>query len=245
MPYLHNGQRRQVIVQALLTDVFQGRLRAGDHLVTQELAERFGVSHTPIREALITLAGMGIIDLLPNRGARVRRVTRHEVREICQVRRALECEATRLACGRINLAELHALAKELRRMIAREPRSGTRFVEEARALDSRLHDLIAESCGNLFLAQEIARLKILFRAFRDMAWQHDEARNDFHRLAEEGREHLAIVEALLAGDGKAASKAMARHIRSGVRYWGRALPNETNHRVAENKGKHRKEQTRS
>ncbi len=178
----HHGLRRQTIVQSLLADVFQGRLRAGAHLVTQELADRFGVSHTPIREALITLAGIGIIDLLPNRGAVVRRVTPHEVREVCQVRRVLECEAARSACGRIDLAELHALADELRRMTTVKPRSGTRFIEEARAVDSRLHDLIAESCGNAFLAQEISRLKMLFRAFRDVAWERDGARNDFHRL---------------------------------------------------------------
>ena len=239
-PRGQNGSRRQTIVQALLADVFQGRLRAGAHLITQELAERFGVSHTPIREALITLAGIGIIDLLPNRGARVRRVTPHEVREVCQVRRALECEAARSACGRIDLAELHALAEDLRRMIARGPRPGVRFIEEARTVDSRLHDLIAESCDNVFLAQEIARLKTLFRAFRDVAWERDEARNDFHRLAEEAHEHLAIVEALLAGDGKAASKAMAHHIRSGARYWSRALPdqvNGTNHRDTETQRK--------
>jgi DNA-binding GntR family transcriptional regulator len=245
MPCCHHGLRRQTIVQSLLTDVFQGRLHAGEHLVTQELAERFGVSHTPIREALITLAGIGIIDLLPNRGAIVRRVTPHEVREVCQVRRALECEAARSACGRIDLAELHALAEDLRRMIVRGPRSGTRYIEEARTVDSRLHDLIAESCGNVFLAQEIARLKTLFRAFRDVAWERDEARNDFHRLAEEAHEHLAIVEALLAGDGKAASKAMARHIRSGARYWSRALPgqvNGTNHRDIETKRKPERKQ---
>ena len=114
------GLRRQTIVQSLMADVFQGRLRAGEHLVTQELATRFGVSHTPIREALIALAGVGVIDLLPNRGAVVRRVSPKEVREVCQVRRALECEATRSACGRIDLAELHALADDLRRMIARQ-----------------------------------------------------------------------------------------------------------------------------
>ncbi len=146
----HHGLRRQTIVQSLLTDVFQGRLHAGEHLVTQELAERFGVSHTPIREALITLAGIGIIDLPPNRGAIVRRVTPHEVREVCQVRRVLECEAARSACGRIDLAELHALADQLRRMTSAKPRSGTRFIEEARVVDSRLHDRIAESCGNAF-----------------------------------------------------------------------------------------------
>jgi DNA-binding GntR family transcriptional regulator len=211
----------------LLADVFQGRLRAGAHLVTQELAARFGVSHTPIREALITLAGIGIIDLLPNRGAVVRRVTPHEVCEVCQVRRVLECEAARRACGRIDLAELHALAADLKRLGAARP-NGTRFIQEARALDSRLHDRIAESCGNAFLAQELARLKALFRGFRDVAWEHDEARNDYHRLAEESHEHLAIVEALLAGDAKAAARAMARHIRSGAKYWSRALPTHAN-----------------
>jgi DNA-binding GntR family transcriptional regulator len=218
------GLRRQTLVQSLLADVFQGRLRAGAHLVTQELATRFGVSHTPIREALISLAGIGILDLLPNRGAVVRRVTAAEVREVCQVRRALECEATRSACGRIDLAELHTLAAALKRLMSLKPARGNGFIEEARAVDSRLHDLIADSCGNAFLAKELSRLKILFRAFRDVAWEHDESRNDFHRLAEEAHEHLAIVEGLLAGDGKAAARAMARHIRSGARYWSRAMP---------------------
>jgi DNA-binding GntR family transcriptional regulator len=230
---LHHGQRRHLIVESLLSDIVQGRLRAGGHLVTQDLSERFGVSHTPIREALITLAGMGIVELQPNRGALVRQITAHEVREVCQVRRALECEATRAACGRIDLAELHALAAELRQLSLSRTKGASRYVTQARALDSRLHDLIAESSGNTFLAQELTRLKTLFRVFRDIAWAHDEARNDFHRLAEEAREHLAIVEALLAGDAREASRAMARHIRSGVRYWTRALPKTSNHRVPE------------
>lgn len=222
-----HGLRRQAIVQSLLADVFQGRLRAGTHLVTQELADRFGVSHTPIREALITLAGIGILDLLPNRGAIVRRVAREDVREVCQVRRALECEAVRTACGRIALVDLHALANDLKTLLGAAGTPGPGFIAEARAVDSRLHDLIAESCGNAFLAKELSRLKILFRAFRDVSWEHDEARNDYHRLAEEAHEHLAIVEALLAGDARGASRAMARHIRSGARYWSRAMPTAT------------------
>ena len=224
----NHGLRRQTLVEALLADVFQGRLRAGEHLVTQDLAARFGVSPTPIREALIELAGIGIIDLLPNRGAVVRRVTPHDVREVCQVRRVLECEATRSACGRIDLAELHALAAGLERLMSVKARSQAGFVGEARALDSRLHDLIADSCDNAFLAKELGRLKILFRAFRDVAWERYEARHDFHRLAEESREHLAIVRGLQAGDAKQAARAMARHIRSGARYWTRALPAESN-----------------
>jgi DNA-binding GntR family transcriptional regulator len=146
------------------------------------------------------------------------------VREVCQVRRLLECEAARRACGRINVAELDSLANDLRRLMSLTSRSGPRFVVEARAVDSRLHDLIAESCGNKFLAKELGRLKTLFRAFRDVAWQRDEERNDYDRLAGEAREHLAIVEALQAGDPKESGRAMARHIRSGIIYWSRALP---------------------
>lgn len=219
-----HGLLRQRIVEMLLADVFSGQLTAGRHLVTQDLADRFKVSHTPIREALIALAGIGIIDLVPNRGAIVRRVTSKEVREVMQVRRALECEAVRLACGRIDLDELHVLSVQLRRMAERKLSQPARFVEQARSVDSRLHDLIADSCGNRFLANELNRLKTLFRAFRDVSWTEHEARNDFRRLADEAHEHLAIVEALRAGDRRAAAKAMSRHLLSGFKYWTRVLP---------------------
>jgi DNA-binding GntR family transcriptional regulator len=218
-----HGLRRQTIVESLLAEVCQGRLRAGCHLVTRELADRFGVSHTPIREALIALAGIGIVDLLPNRGAIVRRVSADEVREVCEVRCVLECEATRCACGQISLAELHELADDLRRLQTLKPKAGNGFIDQARAVDNRLHDLIASSCGNRFLAQELSRLKVLFRAFRDVSWEQEEARNDFHRLAEEAHEHLAIVEGLIAGSADAAADAMAHHIRTGGRYWGRTM----------------------
>jgi DNA-binding GntR family transcriptional regulator len=223
-----HGQRRQAIVESLIAEVLQGRLRAGQHLGTQELAERHGVSHTPIREALIVLAGVGVIDLLPNRGAVVRKVTAADVREVCQVRRVLECEATRRACGRIDRRELVSLGRELGRLMRGGRRSKTAFIDQARALDDRLHDLISASCGNRFLARELSRLKILFRAFRDMAWAYEEMRSDFRRLAGEAKEHLAIVNALLAENAKQASQAMARHIRSGFKYWSRALPTRKN-----------------
>ena len=115
--------------------------------------------------------------------------------------RALECEATRCACGRIELAELHALADSFRQ-IKKVRRRGAAFVDRARHFDSQLHDLISDSCGNRFLAKEIGRLKLLFRAFRDASWELRVANNDFYRFGEEAEEHLAIVEALIAGDGK-------------------------------------------
>jgi DNA-binding GntR family transcriptional regulator len=219
-----HGLRRQAIVESVLKEVVQGTLRPGQHLVAQALAQRFGVSLTPVREALIALAGIGIADLLPNRGAVVRRLTPREVREICAVRRILECGAVRAACGRIDRAEMNALHQEMRRLVAVTPPFQVSFIEEARATDSRLHDAIARSCGNSLLADEIGRLKILFRAFRDIAWECEVARCDYRRLLAEAHEHLAIIEALIAGDRRAASRAMARHIHSGMKYWCRALP---------------------
>jgi DNA-binding GntR family transcriptional regulator len=108
--------------------------------------------------------------------------------------------------------------------VAVQPPFQVSFIEEARAVDSRLHDTIARSCGNALLAKEIGRLTILFRAFRDIAWECEVARCDYRRLAAEAHEHLAVVEALMAGDRRAASRAMARHNHSGMKYWCRALP---------------------
>lgn len=219
-----HGRRREAIAEALLADIFDGRLQAGQHLVTQDLAERYGVSHTPIREALIQVAAMGLIDVVPNRGATVRTVTPRDVRDVCQVRRALECEAVRTACGRIDLRDLAELAAGFRRLLDAPARGAARLMARGRDLDTRLHDLIRTSCGNLFLAQELTRLMLLFRGFRDLSYRHVSARNDYRRVSIEAREHLAIAEALLAGDGRSAARAMSEHIRSGMKYWSRALP---------------------
>jgi len=219
-----HGMLRQRIVEQLLADVIHGGLTAGRHLVTQDLADRFRVSHTPIREALIALAGIGIIDLVPNRGAIVRKVTSREFREVLQVRRALECEAVRLACGRIDPAELQSLAAEMRRLAQPGGMPPARFIEQCRRVDSRLHDLISDSCGNRFLAIELDRLKMLFRAFRDVSYTQQQDRRDFRRLADEASEHLAIVEGLLSEDRKAAARAMAAHLQAGMKYWTREFP---------------------
>jgi len=114
-----HGLRRQVLVESLLEEIVNGRIRSGEHLVTQALARRFGVSHTPVREALVMLAGMGLLDVMPNRGAIVRKVTARGVREICQVRSALESVGLP-RCGRSH------------RMISRKARRTNRFSDRQR-----------------------------------------------------------------------------------------------------------------
>ncbi|CAN5563876.1 GntR family transcriptional regulator [soil metagenome] len=209
------------LVQSVLSEVLNGHWKPGQHLVGQELADRYGVSQTPIREALITLAGIGIVDLLPNRGAVVRSITVQEVREVCQVRRVLECEATRSATSQIDIDSLEAMAVEMRSLATAE--QGPDAMTVARDIDNRFHDLISSACENTLLAREIGRLKLLFRAYRDTAWDRVSAKNDYSRIAVEAAEHLAIVESLTARDASGAARAMASHIRSGERYWCRYM----------------------
>jgi DNA-binding GntR family transcriptional regulator len=209
------------LVQSMLTEVLNGHWKPGQHLTGQILADRYGVSQTPIREALITLAGIGVVELLPNRGAVVRNVTVQEVHEVCQVRRVLECEAVRSACRRIDSLALGAVIAESRAILEAPP--GPETVARARAVDTALHELIWSSCGNALLAREIGRLKLLFRAYRDSAWERVAEDNDFSRIADEAAEHLAVLEPLAAGDAAAASRAMAKHIRSCERYWCRLM----------------------
>ena len=229
MAHVSHGLRRRNVVQSILHGVFEGRYHSGQRLVVQRLAQEFGVSPTPIREALVELAGIGIVDLLPNRGAVVRQVTRQDVAELCQIRRVLESEASRSACGRIDMNELTSLAAELKRLIESGGAQGTpgfdgaAFVQDTRSADSRLHDLIAHACGSRRLAEEIGRFKLLFRAFRDVGYTKFEERNDYRRMTEENDEHLAIVTALAEGDSKRAAKAMGRHIDESVRYWGQLI----------------------
>lgn len=210
--------RREQIVEALLIDVVEGQFRAGEHLVTEELARRYHVSHTPIREALSTLAGIGLVDLRPNRGAVVRRLASRDLVDLIQVRRVLECEAVRRACGRASRQTLEDLARALEKLAAAGTSRGKKFVDQARLLDNQLHDLVASACGNALLVNELNRLKLLFRAVRDAAWQV--AGTPLRqRLLEEAGEHLAIVKALQANDPRAARRAMSRHIRAALKYW--------------------------
>jgi DNA-binding GntR family transcriptional regulator len=220
-----HGLRRQSVVRAVLTDIFHGNLRAGQRLVTESLATRFGVSHTPIREALIELRGLGVVDLLPNRGAVVRKITPQNVREVCQVRKVLECEAIRGAVRNVDTKQIATLSTEIRRL-AKSP-ANPETVARAQDVDNQLHDAIREACGNAFLAAELERLRTLFRTFRDVTWDLEVARRDFHRIPVEAAEHLAITDALVAGDARAAVAAMTAHMRSGLTYWVQVTANLT------------------
>ena len=207
---IERGSRRQTIVREVLLDVFQGVLRPGQRLKVEHLAKRYGVSATPIREALVELAGIGVAELAPNRGAVLRPFGQQQLREICQVRRILESEATRCACGRIDPHELSQLEDELAQLL--EGDRGPDWSDNTRAADTRLHELIRQHCGSERLAYEIGRYGTMYRVLRDVVHERLKARSDYAQI-EENTEHRAIVRALRAEQPAAAAEAMQHHIQ--------------------------------
>ena len=87
---MDHGKRRHNVVAELLGDLFQGEFQAGSRLRVTFLAQRYDVSVTPVREALVELSGLGLVQLQPNRGAVVRPFGPRQVLDICHLRRVLE-----------------------------------------------------------------------------------------------------------------------------------------------------------
>ena len=94
---LPKSTRRIWVAKKILQLIFTGEFKGGDRLIEEEVAEKIGVSRTPVREALGELAGIGVIRLKPNHGAIVREFGAKQIREIYHIRNILEAEATRLA----------------------------------------------------------------------------------------------------------------------------------------------------
>lgn len=193
-------------MERLLRAIFQRHLPSGTRLTVLKLASRFGTSSTPVREALVELAGIGVVDFIHNRGAVVAPFGPKELREIYQIRRVLEAEAARSACGHIPLPKLQALGKEIRELL--EHRKTANWAQRGMAVDRQLHELIAECCGSLRLAKEIRRYEILVQTIREIIGPMPAVQQ---KALEE---HLRIIDALIAGDPDKAAQAMADHIQS-------------------------------
>lgn len=96
----------QRAAEAIRAAVVDGRLAGGERYSVGSLAEQFGVSRTPVREALLLLEREGLVRFEPNRGVRILETTAHDLQEIFALRLLLEVPATRRACGRLSAREL-------------------------------------------------------------------------------------------------------------------------------------------
>jgi len=200
------GKLRISVAKQVLAGVLRGEIK-GPWLVEQDLADRFGVSRTPIREAIAELARLGLVEQYPNRGAQLLPLGPVQLRELYSVRAIMEMEATRLVASRFDVNEFTDLKQRLEALLAKT-RRGLKWSQAEIELDHRFHELIAARCGNDRLAREIARYFELAEVMREMM------RSDTAVQARGMQEHIRVFDALIAGDAEAAALAMRQHIES-------------------------------
>lgn len=190
-----------------ITELIRTRkLRGGDIVVEQPLADSLGISRTPLREALQRLEGEGLVIKAAGRSYAVRRVDLTEYLHSLKAREILEGEAAALAAGRVaaeKIAEARAEIEELKRLTPYHTGAHWRS-------DDRVHSLVAEFCGNAVMAKLIRELRATTRLF--------EVAGIAERVGPDSVEHLAMLDGLASGDPRAARRAVQAHIRSLTRH---------------------------
>ncbi len=190
------------IVERLRDDILAHRLSPGERLVECDLTARFAVSRGPVREALRRLAAEGLIEHAPHRGAVVRRLSQREIRELFQIRVAMESLAARLAAEAAEPEERSRFAEEIQMIFDEAPREVCVYLKE----NAAFHEAIMSLAGNRQLRDLSMRLHLPLI----MAQVGDALTVEVLRTSV--REHRAIAEAILAQDPAAAAAAMRAHL---------------------------------
>lgn len=192
---------RAALRDAILRGVYAPRQR----LIEAELAEEYGASRFVLRNALISLAAEGLVELQPNRGARVREITVAEAIEITEIRRAVEAIVAGRAAENITddqIVLLRGIEADMRAAV--EQNELVRYSELNASLHGTLRDIAGHTAATRILEQLNGQM----------------VRHQFRLFLVPGRptvslpEHLAIVEAVCSRDPEAASAAMAAHVGS-------------------------------
>lgn len=196
---------REAVFETLLHAIVCGEIKAGDWLNHQKLAESFEVSATPVREALQVLASFGIVENQHNRGTVVRPFGTTQLEELYYVRALLEAEATRLACHKLDPLRLQEIKSKTSELLSRE---SSEWITEVPKIDKKLHELIAEACGNQRLKEEIYRYHVFIFIPKTVHLPS-------HRLVLV--EHIQIIDELLEQQPEKAAEAILHHIRNGAK----------------------------
>ena len=183
--------------------IVEGELAPGEKLAEKELCGRFGVSRTPLREAMRVLATEGLVQLTPNRGCTVSKLTLADLDEAFPIMGALEALSGELACQHITDAELNRIRELHERMVAKY-RSGA--LRDYFKLNEQIHQIILDAARNPTLAQMQLSLSGRMRRARYMANMSPA------RWAAAVAEHEKILDALSARDGKRLAVILKQHL---------------------------------
>jgi DNA-binding GntR family transcriptional regulator len=204
---LHAGSLHEEILARLRDYIVEENLLDGARIPERQLCDLFKISRTPLREALKVLAAERLIDLLPNRGARIRPLSLHDVSELFDVMGGLEALAGRLACEQIEdqaILEIEKLHREMYGFYL------NRDIHEYFRCNQLIHERIVLAARNGTLSSTYASFATRIRRVRycaNLAHHRD-------RWGEAMREHEGILDALRRRDGSELSDILFRHLRN-------------------------------
>lgn len=198
---------RDVVFRTLRQAILRGELKPGERLMEIQLANKLGVSRTPIREAIRKLELEGLVLMIPRKGAEVAEITEKSLRDVLEVRRALEELAVKLACEKITedqIQDLKDAAEEFKETL--KDRDITRIAEA----DVKFHDVIYMATDNQKLIQLLNNLREQMYRYRVEYLK----RADFHpQLIDE---HEEIIETIERGQKERAVQVVCQHIDNQV-----------------------------
>ena len=192
------------LVTLLRNMIIEGELRPGSRIAESRLCTRFGVSRTPLREALKVLSVEGLVQLLPNKGATVVRVTPKQVEETLAILGALEALAGELACARIDQERI-GHTKSAHRQMLEHLFHGEKL--SYYKLNGIIHKAIFEAADNEMLSETYTKLQARLSTLLSVA------PNSPPRLTEAVKDHEQMMAALEERDGAKFAQVAQRHIR--------------------------------
>ena len=199
----HTVRRADELRQDLEAEIFAGRLAPGQRLDESKLAARFGVSRTPVREALLQLASIGLVEMRPRQGAVVAAVTIRRLLQMFEVMAELEAFCARLAARRMTPEERRVLEASHRACAEQAERGETDAYYEANRC---FHEALYAGAHNRYLEDSTSALRNRLSPYRRFQL------NQPGRIKRSLAEHDAVVRAVLAGDPDAAAEAMRDHV---------------------------------
>ena len=191
------------LISDIRNEVSSGILKPGDQLEVTALAERFGVSRTPIREAIRTLVESGVLETRPRKGSFVRVLSAKQLLDLFQVAAELEGMACRLAALSLTKENVEAIERGLAKCTqAAEVQNNAEYA----MANLDFHTAIHNASGNDWLIEQLRQLQINLNSYRTMPY---EIRG---RLNKSTDEHKIICDAILSGDGEHACNLMRDHM---------------------------------
>lgn len=197
---------RDVVFKTLRQAILKGELEPGERLMEIQLANRLGVSRTPIREAIRMLEHEGLVKNIPRRGAQVAKITEKDLRDVLAVREGLEVMAVNFACEHITEEELAELNEASRRFEAIVRASDEPDISAMAEADEQFHVIIYKASGNDRLVQLINNLREQMYRYRFEYLKDTDNRDTLIR------EHDGLCESLRNRDKEVAGNYMRQHI---------------------------------